>query len=686
MSLRPRCRADLRFVEQVYRGEQSFIVKDPATQKYFRFRPVEALVLQSFDGRTLGEIATTLAEEGYRLTVGALEGFARKLAGMGLLDRSLAERTTLELERLRAQRLQRRRRPFFRGEILRMRWSAGDPDAFLNRTLPALRWCFTPPFLAASVVLFATYFFVLAATWQAFGTAVKTLYAPSALTLGTVTIFWLTTVAVIGIHELGHAYTCKYFGGEVHEMGFMLIYFEPAFYCNVNDAWTFPELRARIWVTAAGSWIQFIVASLAALVWWTAVPGTLVSEFAVATMLIGGVTTIATNMNPLIPLDGYFALSDWLEIPNLRQRAFGYLSWAVKHHVLRLEVSEPPATDRERRVFLIYGGLATCYITGIFFFLAGLVLGWAGSLLGATGGLLVGLLILRLAWPPVAEWARAAAMSIRVHRAAWRTSPWRRRVLGAAAGLLLVLLLVPRWITVTGGFKAMPARSLVLVAPDSGIVRQVMAREGTRVPAGAALIRIQDLALEQERAARARAVDSLMVEQSRARAQGRGADAEQLDAERRTMAARLAEIDARLGALVLRARADGDVLTARPERLTGRRVESGDTLVTVADADSLDVRVTLAGAGATLVQPGQTVSLVTYASVGRPVLAVVRNVSPAAGLDPGKPGVEVRARIAIGGPWRMGVTGEASVRLRRSNLLGALWWGVRQRVRSDLLL
>ena len=70
------------------------------------------------------------------------------------------------------------------------------------------------------------------------------------------------------IHELGHGYTCKYFGGQVHEIGAMLLYFEPAFFCNVNDAWTFPELRARLWVTAAGSWIQLVVASLAAIVWW----------------------------------------------------------------------------------------------------------------------------------------------------------------------------------------------------------------------------------------------------------------------------------------------------------------------------------------------------------------------------------------------------------------------------------
>src|SRR6476620_268810 len=106
----------------------------------------------------------------------------------------------------------------------------------------------------------------------------------------------------------------------------MLIYFEPAFYCNVNDAWTFPELGARLWVTAAGSWIQLVIASIASVVWWAAAPGTLVSEIALAAVLIGGFTTVFMHINPLIPLDGYYALSDYLEVPNLRHRSFAHLT------------------------------------------------------------------------------------------------------------------------------------------------------------------------------------------------------------------------------------------------------------------------------------------------------------------------------------------------------------------------
>jgi putative peptide zinc metalloprotease protein len=355
----PRLRAELAIVEQVFRGETNYVVKDPATQKYFRFRPVEMRVMRCFDGaRTPDEIAAALADQGLRLTARAVEGFARKLASIGLLERTLAERTTLEIERMRAERRKRRRPALFRGELLRMRWSLGDPDQMFNRVLPTVRWMFTRAFIGVSVALFAAYFLILGSTWGDFSSTVSQLYSLHNITFGSIVVLWLTGLVVILIHELGHGFTCKYFGGEVHEMGFMLIYFQPAFYCNVNDAWSFPTLRPRLWVTAAGGWIQLVVASLAALLWYVAAPGTLTSEVAVAAMIVGGATTIITNANPLLPLDGYFALTDWLEIPNMRIRAKEYFGWWVRRHALRIDLPEPAASEREKRVFLIYGALS----------------------------------------------------------------------------------------------------------------------------------------------------------------------------------------------------------------------------------------------------------------------------------------------------------------------------------------
>ncbi len=688
MNPRPRCRPELRLVEQVYRGELGYVLKDPTTQKYFRFRPVEALVLQAFDGRrTPAEIAAGLVEEGIKLSAGAVQAFARKLSQMGLMERTLGERTTLEIERLRADRQKRRRRRFFRGDIARMRWSVGDPDRFLERTMPALRWCFTRTFRWASAALFAIYFVVIGLRWPEFHAALAQVYSPDSLTFGTLAMLWGLSIVVIGIHELGHAYTCKYFGGQVHEMGFMLLYCQPCLYCNVNDAWTFPELRARLWVTAAGSWIQFVVASLAAGVWWTAAPGTLISDVAFATMLIGGVTTIASNMNPLIPLDGYFALSDWLEIPNLRQRAFAHLAWWVQRHLLGVALEEPAVTDRERRVFLWYGALAAAYIIVIVSVFVLIVGGWARETFGAIGGVIVVVWLLLSFGKPLRAGARSVALALRARRAAWRER-WRvsvvprRAVLGTIV-VLVAILLIPRWLTVTGDFTAAPARALALVAPEDAVVGQVAAREGLHTPAGARLARLESPELEQLRALAAREADSLAADEQLARGNGWPDEVERLAAERASADARVRALDVRRHALTLRAIAEGDILTPRPELLLGRHTAAGDTVLLIADADSLELRIRLAGGGATLVERGQAVSLVLHADPANPVRGTVVSVSPAASAADT---VEARVRLAAGGAWRPGSTGRASVRIRRSNVAGTLWWGVRKRVRSDLLL
>src|SRR5207342_1925273 len=100
-------------------------------------------------------IAEYLAQNGLRISVQAVESFARTLTDAGFLERDLGERTTLQIERLRAERRERRRPSHFRGELMRMRWSFGDPDAWLSRTMPSLEWMFTRWFVVASILIFA---------------------------------------------------------------------------------------------------------------------------------------------------------------------------------------------------------------------------------------------------------------------------------------------------------------------------------------------------------------------------------------------------------------------------------------------------------------------------------------------------------------------------------------------------
>ena len=71
---------------------------------------------------------------------------------------------------------------------------------------------------------------------------------------------WLILAATMAIvkvlHEFGHGLSCKKFGGECHEIGFMLLVFTPCLYCNVSDSWMLPNKWKRVWIGAAGIYVE----------------------------------------------------------------------------------------------------------------------------------------------------------------------------------------------------------------------------------------------------------------------------------------------------------------------------------------------------------------------------------------------------------------------------------------------
>jgi putative peptide zinc metalloprotease protein len=686
MTERPRLRSDLVLVEQTYRGEQSYIVKDPSTRKYFRFRPVEVAVMQTLDGRrTVAEAAAALLDQGIKVTAATVGRFADKLKTMGLCERTLRESTVLLMERLRAQRRKRLRTGPFQGDLLRLRWSVGDPDHFMDRTIPYLKFFFTREFLITSCVLFAMYFVILALKWPEFVKAMGDVYLLRA-SLWTYVLLWAVTMVIVVVHEMAHGYTCKHYGGKVHEIGAMLFYFELAFFCNVNDAWTFPERKARLWVTAAGSWIEMVVASIAAIVWWIAAPGTFVSDVALGFFLVGGLAAVLVNLNPLIPLDGYYALSDWLEVPNLRQRAFAHLAWTLRTRWLGLELPMPPADEREQKIFLLYGTLASAYTGLIFVVAAGIAYGWLSRIFGAVG--VVALVI--FVWLATGQlrrnlW-RAAADAWRELRARWSAGGRVHRLRWGLAGILagMVILGFAPWpITVSGPFVVASARGGVVIAPDSGVVFEVPVREGREVRAGAPLAVIRNLLLERDAVAAARAVDSLGTRVAQARATGQEGEATRISAQARAESARLAGMRERIQALAIRAPGGAIVVSPRPDTLVGRTVSVGDTLLLLDRTRGAEARIALAGAGASLAREGQAVRLIAHADPGSRVEGTVGSVATSASAGGV---VESRVQLPDLPSLRPGMTGEARITIRRSTAWGALWWAIRSRIRTDVLL
>jgi hypothetical protein len=180
----------------------------------------------------------------------------------------------------------------------------------------------------------------------------------SLLSVQSIWLFVFTMFMVIALHEIAHGLVCRHLGGHVHEMGFLLLYFQPCLYCDLSDAWMFPERWKKILVTFSGAYFQVLLGALGVWGWRVTEPGTWVNEL-FWFLAVVSLFNVLFNFNPLIKLDGYYLLSDGLEIPNLRSRAFAWMA----HRLWRRPWEGAAPTTRERRVYWLYGPAALVYST-----------------------------------------------------------------------------------------------------------------------------------------------------------------------------------------------------------------------------------------------------------------------------------------------------------------------------------
>lgn len=341
----PKLRKDLIFSRQQMAGETIVIVKDQARGTYFRLREAEWFVTEQFNGETSLETVQKRVEEKFGATLQkeTLRGFVLNLSKNGFLETGRREE--------RSSRSRGKQR--IRGSLLYLRFQAFDPDRLFTRLAQKVRFFNKPHFVIFSAALILAAMGITITHWSEITQDVNRLYQVSAIPLIMLMVF-----LVIMAHEFAHGLTCKQFGGEVHEVGFMLIYFQPSFYCNVSDAWLFPEKSRRLWVGFAGPFFELFLWAIATFLWLITNADTLINFISLIVMASSGVKTLL-NFNPLIKLDGYYLLSDYLEMPNLRRRAFRYIGDGVKRlsGIAVDEIGSP--TTRERRVYLIYGLIAT---------------------------------------------------------------------------------------------------------------------------------------------------------------------------------------------------------------------------------------------------------------------------------------------------------------------------------------
>jgi len=419
----------------------------------------------------------------------------------------------------------------------------------------------------------------------------------------------------------------------------------PAFYCNVSDAWTFDSKAAKLWVTFAGAFVELIICSIATFVWFLSAPGYFTHDLAFTFMLVAGLSSIAINMNPLIKLDGYFALVDYLEIPNLGEDAAKYVTAFARKYIFRVPVAIPTYNKRMRRILLVYGVLSFLYKVFITFAMLVFFYRIVSFFFPEKGIFIFPLVAFRL----LKKRLRAPVNGIRFlyqdKKEVLMKPKWLALVITVAVVALglFVFLPLPRWHQAT--FVIEPVETVSVRAGTEGFIANIFVKEGEEVQRGARLAIMQDRNLEEQRDSLQSQID--VLDHSILAQSAQGAVAESLVAghRRAQLNQQLANLETELTRLNITATEDGVIVTPKVEQKVGVMLKQGDQFCEIAKSGKVQARIRIddwdlddvaVGAPATLwLNAAQGHTLKGYVTSLAPASELHQRLSPSASQDAG---------------------------------------------------
>ena len=355
-----KVRADLTFDRMNYQGVEYWVVKEPLGQKYYQFPPHVFYLLRELDGlKTIDQLQDDYHEKyaPKRITRQDLQQLLTRFHQDGLVTSNTPHQGPELLKRGEKSELMERVGAM--ANILAIRYKGFDPERILDFLMPYTWWIFTKAAAIGTMILASIALLSVLMNWTHFQSMLPgfdAFFDPRQ--------WYLFVIVLCGtkvVHEFGHGLSCKRLGGECHEIGFMLLVLTPCLYCNVSDSWRLPNKWHRAAIGAAGMYVEVILATIATFVWWFVQPG-FINDIALRVMLISSISTVLFNGNPLLRFDGYYILSDILEIPNLNQKSTKALTTLLGRNWLGLDIPDDQLMPTNRPYsFAMFTVAAFCY-------------------------------------------------------------------------------------------------------------------------------------------------------------------------------------------------------------------------------------------------------------------------------------------------------------------------------------
>jgi putative peptide zinc metalloprotease protein len=578
-TLAPRLRSHAQLHRHQYRGQTWYVLQDRSNERFHRFSPAAYAFIGLMDGqRTVQDIwelsSTKLGDDAP--TQPEVVQLLSQLHAADVLQCDIPPDIAELLhrhERTQQKKWQRRLMSIFAWQF-----PLFDPERLLQTFVSLVRPFFGWGGAVLWLCIVIPAVLIGAAHWSDLtANIIDRMTTPQNLVL-----LWFLFPIIKTLHEFGHAFAVKVFGGEVHEMGMMVLVLSPVPYVDASASSAFPSKWQRAFVGAAGMIVELVIASVAMFVWVSVEPGT-VRLLAYNTIMIAGISTVMFNANPLLRFDGYYILADLIEIPNLRQRANQYLGYLCERYLFgRAEAQVPHATPGERVWFVGYA--ATSFIYRIFVVFA--ILMFLTDKLFVLGMFFAILTAFTWFVLPLGKGLSYLFTSPRIRRV-------RGRALAVSTGGIAIVLValcftpVP-FRTRAEGVVWIPDEAIVRAGAD-GFVERVVGIPGSNVSRGDVLVVCHDSVLTTQVTvleAQLREIAARIREQIPEHI----AKAKMLEEEQHYIEVKLARTREQVQDLVMTAKVDGTLVLPRAEDLPGRFVHRGDVLAHVVDLNTLTVR------------------------------------------------------------------------------------------------
>lgn len=476
--LKPNIRNHITVKRQEYRQQTWYIFTDKSNGKHHRFNQLSYQLIGLINGKNSLQTIWEIMQERYDDKAPTKNDIIKLIGQLYASDIIQCKISPDNVELF--ERYQKHKSSHWKNALknpLSLRFTIFDPNNFLDHLLPISKLIFTKSsFILWLAIMFAA--IVLAAGhWSGLSENIS----DRVLTTNNLLLIALLYPIIKIIHELGHALATKVWGGEVHEIGIMFLALIPNPYVNTSSAWSFDQKHQRIIVSAAGMMFELLVASFALFFWLAVEPG-LARAVAFNIMIISSVTTLIFNLNPLLKFDGYYILSDLINIPNLTQRSNKYISYLIQRYLFGLKNTPSQVTSKgESNWFLFYG------ITAFFYriFILAVITIFIASKFFIVGILLATWIFITQIIAPISKQVNYLFRSPSLGNKRQRAITVSTSII---CSLIILIFFVPvPTTTIAQGIIRLPEKSEIRIE-STGFVKQVLVTDGAFVEVGTPLI------------------------------------------------------------------------------------------------------------------------------------------------------------------------------------------------------